>query len=116
MPAAQLCTRINPLFIYNMYFSMKQILFSLLLLLVCPSLLAQDAAGWKALKGPLTFFIANDLGRNGYYEQRPLAELMWSVLNASLPLAMYTTSRAWLPPPTRSGQRTSSWFMPTPNS
>lgn len=76
MPAAQLCTRINPLFIYNMYFSMKQILFSLLLLLVCPSLLAQDAAGWKALKGPLTFFIANDLGRNGYYEQRPLAELM----------------------------------------
>ena len=59
-----------------MYFSMKQILFSLLLLLVCPSLLAQDAAGWKALKGPLTFFIANDLGRNGYYEQRPLAELM----------------------------------------
>lgn len=27
-------------------------------------------------KGHLNFFIANDLGRNGYYEQRPIATLM----------------------------------------
>ena len=31
---------------------------------------------WKELDGQLTFFMANDLGRNGYYEQKPIAELM----------------------------------------
>ena len=31
---------------------------------------------WKALEQPLNFYIANDLGRNGYYEQKPVAETM----------------------------------------
>lgn len=31
---------------------------------------------WKALKAPVTLFMANDMGRNGYYEQKPIAELM----------------------------------------
>ena len=31
---------------------------------------------WKSLKGQLTFYMANDLGRNGYYDQKPIAELM----------------------------------------
>lgn len=31
---------------------------------------------WKTLKGDLDFIIANDLGRNGYYEQKSIAELM----------------------------------------
>ena len=31
---------------------------------------------WKDLKGQLTFFMANDLGRNGYYDQKAIAELM----------------------------------------
>ena len=31
---------------------------------------------WTALKGQLTFYMANDLGRNGYYDQKPIAELM----------------------------------------
>ena len=31
---------------------------------------------WKALEQPLNFYIANDLGRNGYYDQKPIAETM----------------------------------------
>ena len=36
---------------------------------------------WKTLNGQLTFFMANDLGRNGYYEQKPIAELMGEMAN-----------------------------------
>ncbi len=31
---------------------------------------------WNKLKGQLTFYMANDLGRNGYYDQKAIAELM----------------------------------------
>ena len=31
---------------------------------------------WKSLKGEITLYMANDLGRNGYYDQKPIAELM----------------------------------------
>lgn len=31
---------------------------------------------WKALEKPLNFYIANDLGRNGYYEQKTVAGTM----------------------------------------
>ena len=34
------------------------------------------AAEWKALEKPLNFYLANDLGRNGYYDQKPIAETM----------------------------------------
>lgn len=37
---------------------------------------AQNAEVWTTLEKPLTFYIANDLGRNGYYLQKPIAELM----------------------------------------
>ncbi len=37
---------------------------------------AQTPEQWKVLKGDISLFIANDLGRNGYYEQKPIAELM----------------------------------------
>lgn len=37
---------------------------------------AQNAEVWKAMEKPLNFFLANDLGRNGYYDQKPIAELM----------------------------------------
>lgn len=46
------------------------------LLLTLLPLAAQTPAEWKALKGNLNFFIANDLGRNGYYRQKPIAERM----------------------------------------
>ena len=37
---------------------------------------AQEASAWKALEKPVNFLLANDLGRNGYYDQKPIAELM----------------------------------------
>ena len=43
---------------------------------------AQDAAAWKQLERPLNFYHANDLGRNGYYDQKPIAELMGRMAEA----------------------------------
>lgn len=31
---------------------------------------------WETLKGEITLYMTNDMGRNGYYEQKPIAELM----------------------------------------
>ncbi len=31
---------------------------------------------WQQMKADLTMYMANDLGRNGYYDQKPIAELM----------------------------------------
>lgn len=50
-----------------------------LCLLLCTAALAavaQDAASWAKLEKNVNFYIANDLGRNGYYDQKPIAELM----------------------------------------
>lgn len=55
--------------------AMKRIL-SLILFISLLSLASAQNAEWKTLKGDLDFIIANDLGRNGYYEQKPIAELM----------------------------------------
>ena len=54
----------------------------IILLVIAASLLlnitanAQTPEQWKILKGDVNLFIANDLGRNGYYEQKTIAELM----------------------------------------
>lgn len=46
---------------------------------------AQDASAWKALEKPVNFLLANDLGRNGYYDQKPIAELMgWMAENVGI--------------------------------
>lgn len=37
---------------------------------------AQTPEQWKTLKRDVTMYLANDLGRNGYYEQKNIAELM----------------------------------------
>ena len=37
---------------------------------------AQDAKAWKKLKADVNLFDASDLGRNGYYQQRPIADLV----------------------------------------
>lgn len=37
---------------------------------------ADHAQEWKNLEKPLNFYLANDLGRNGYYDQKPIAETM----------------------------------------
>ena len=43
---------------------------------------ADPADSWKALEQPLNFYIANDLGRNGYYEQKTVAATMGSMAEA----------------------------------
>ena len=35
-----------------------------------------NAAEWLKLKGEITLYMTNDMGRNGYYDQKPIAELM----------------------------------------
>lgn len=47
-----------------------------LMLLVSLNVQAQTPNEWKKLKGDVTLYMANDLGRNGYYDQKPIAELM----------------------------------------
>lgn len=37
---------------------------------------AQTPAQWEELKGDINLFLANDLGRNGYYDQKPIAAMM----------------------------------------
>lgn len=58
-------------------YSFKRIfwVFSLVALISAISF-AQTPEQWKALEKPLNFYLANDLGRNGYYDQKPIAELM----------------------------------------
>ncbi len=40
------------------------------------SLNAQTPEDWEKLKGDINIYMANDLGRNGYYDQKTIAELM----------------------------------------
>ncbi len=37
---------------------------------------AQTPADWEKMDGDVIVYMGNDLGRNGYYEQKPVAELM----------------------------------------
>ena len=55
--------------IYNIFF--KIILFLLPL-----TAFAQTAQDWKAMERSIGVVLANDLGRNGYYDQKPIAETM----------------------------------------
>ena len=55
-----------------------QSLFATLLLTVAVILpsCAQTPAEWKKLKADVSLYWVNDMGRNGYYDQKPIAELM----------------------------------------
>lgn len=55
---------------------MKKILVCLAFLVSASLICAQDTAAWKALEKPLNLIVANDLGRNGYYDQKPVAAMM----------------------------------------
>ena len=58
-------------------FSLKKYMLALSLALWTVSVsFSQTPDSWKALEKPLNFYLANDLGRNGYYDQKPIAELM----------------------------------------
>lgn len=54
----------------------KQALLILTLLFAAVAVFAQGPAQWAPLKKKVNFYVANDLGRNGYYDQKPIAEMM----------------------------------------
>ncbi len=56
---------------------MKRIQVLVIMLAVAlTSAFAQTPAEWSKLEKDVNFYVANDLGRNGYYDQKPIAELM----------------------------------------
>lgn len=55
---------------------MKRIILLALMLSSVLMAWAQTPADWKKLKGDLNFYMVNDMGRNGYYDQKPIAEIM----------------------------------------
>ena len=55
--------------IYNIFFK-------ILLFLLPLTAFAQTAQDWKAMERSIGVVLANDLGRNGYYDQKPIAETM----------------------------------------
>lgn len=55
---------------------MKRTLILALTLVCTLSLSAQGPEQWAPLEKSLNFYVANDLGRNGYYDQKPIADLM----------------------------------------
>ncbi len=54
----------------------KNIITLFMALFVVVTSYAQTPENWKTLEKPLNFYLVNDLGRNGYYDQKPIAELM----------------------------------------
>ena len=57
--------------------NMKQVKRLLPVLLALVGLVAvAQPADWSFAEDKLNFYVANDLGRNGYYDQKPIAELM----------------------------------------
>ena len=55
--------------IYNIFFK-------ILLFLLPLTAFAQTAQDWKAMERSIGVVLANDLGRNGYYDQKPISETM----------------------------------------
>lgn len=67
---------------------MKTIIVSILIMMAfCAN--AQNEADWlDCAKGDMNFIVANDLGRNGYYDQKKIADLMGAVADAVGPEAV----------------------------
>jgi len=61
---------------------MKKTILFLAFALAMVSAKAQDAASWQRLEKKVNFIVANDLGRNGYYDQKPIAETMGRMAEA----------------------------------
>ena len=56
---------------------------------ICVNVCAQTPQEWKGLERQLNFYMANDLGRNGYYDQKPIAELMGEMADAIGPECVF---------------------------
>lgn len=62
---------------------MKKMISSLLVFcLAVLAIHAQTPAEWGKLEKKVNFYVANDLGRNGYYDQKPIAEMMGRMAEA----------------------------------
>lgn len=61
---------------YKQYRKMKKLALTLFAAIFVLISAAQTPENWKQLEKPLNFFLVNDLGRNGYYDQKPIAEVM----------------------------------------
>ena len=72
----------------NFWAVLATIALSLLFAAACN---AQTPAEWKSLKGDINLFVANDLGRNGYYDQKPIAKLMGEMAEEIGPEAVIAT-------------------------
>ena len=55
---------------------MKKFLSLSLLILIAFTAAAGNSKVWKSLKKDINIFVVSDSGRNGYYEQKPIAEVM----------------------------------------
>lgn len=55
---------------------MKKLMTLAIVFIISVGAFAQNNEVWNSLKKDANFFLANDLGRNGYYDQKPIAELM----------------------------------------
>ena len=55
---------------------LKKTFLLVVLALVSTWTVAQDKIDYSVYEDKCNFYIANDLGRNGYYDQKPIAELM----------------------------------------
>lgn len=64
---------------------MKRITTIWVLLITTMTLFAQTPEVWATLKKDANFFLANDLGRNGYYDQKNIAELMGTMAEVISP-------------------------------
>ena len=60
------------------------------LLLFSSFVKAQTPSEWEKLKDDINVFMVNDMGRNGYYDQKPIAEL-----NVLLLQEIFTISMEW---------------------
>lgn len=58
---------------------MKKIIILVFATIISSSCFAQTAAEWGKLEKQLNFYMVNDLGRNGYYDQKPIAEMMGEI-------------------------------------
>ena len=55
---------------------MKKTIILAIALVLSLGAFAQTPETWSTLKKDANFFLTSDLGRNGYYDQKPIAELM----------------------------------------
>lgn len=68
---------------------LKRQLLSVVFLAIAVCGYAQSNVEWEKIKGELNFYVTNDMGRNGYYDQKPIAELMGNMAEEISPECVF---------------------------